>query len=277
MRILLLLLCLQTAAAAASPRVVTSIAPLQEITEALMDGVGKPQTIIGAQGSVHHFAFRPSHMRMLQQADLVIWIDRHFEASFLQVAQILPSATVQLELMPELGIASDDGHIWYSAPRLQQVIDAITARLVRLDPANAARYRDNAARLSAAVAAWRADSEARLKNRQPRFVTDHVFSTHLQADQGFAPIASIHDQHDDHGGLRELGRIEQSLRQQPARCLLTLESPPAPLAAELAQKYRLEIIDLGAITGADDGTPAIIRRLQRLSSALLHCSNPGDE
>ena len=271
--LLLLLLCLQlTPVLAAAPRVVTSIVPLQEVTAALMAGIAIPEAIIAQQASAHHFALRPSHMRLLQQADLVIWIDRGFESGFQRIAQVLPDNTVQLELLPALGIDSDDGHIWYSPQRLLQVIEAISAGLVEIDPDNQARYRDNAALLSSAVLAWRDDIQARLQARKPRFISDHAFTSHLEADLGYAPIATIHDQHDAPGGLRELGEIEQRLRQQPASCLLTMQSPPAQLALELAQKYRLKIINLSAPTDGDPQTPAIIRRLQRLGAALLECS-----
>jgi hypothetical protein len=113
-RILLLLLYLQPALALAAPRVVTSIAPLQEIAGALMAGIAEPQVIIENQASAHHFAFKPSHMRRLQQADLVVWIDSQFEPGFNRIAQTLPAATRTLELLPALGIESEDGHIWYS-------------------------------------------------------------------------------------------------------------------------------------------------------------------
>jgi zinc transport system substrate-binding protein len=65
-RILLLLLYLQPALALAAPRVVTSIAPLQEIAGALMAGIAEPQVIIENQASAHHFAFKPSHPLCLQ-------------------------------------------------------------------------------------------------------------------------------------------------------------------------------------------------------------------
>ena len=99
MRFLILMLCLQSAPLLSAPRVVTSIAALQEITAPLMAGVGVPQSIITEGASAHHFALRPSHMRLLQQADLVIWIDRHFEAGFGQLAHTLPRSTGQLELL----------------------------------------------------------------------------------------------------------------------------------------------------------------------------------
>jgi zinc transport system substrate-binding protein len=272
MRSLLLLLCLHATTLLAAPRVVTSIVPLQEICAALMTGIASPVAIISARDSAHHFALRPSHMRLLQQADLVIWIDRHFEAGFQRIPQVLPKTVTRLELLPAIGIDTDDGHIWYSTRRLQQVIEVITRQLIEIDPDNRPRYRANAAALSAAVADWRARTLAQLHDRHPRFITDHAFTSHLQADLGYAAIATIHDQHDAHSGLRKLDRIEERLRQQSANCLLTLESPPAPLALELAQKYRLKIINIAAPSAQDAGTPTIIRRLQRLGAALLECS-----
>lgn len=271
MRFLILMLCLQSASLLAAPRVVTSIAALQEITASLMAGVGVPQSIIAEGASTHHFALRPSHMRLLQQADLMIWIDRHFEAGFGQLAQTLPGSTNQLELLPALALGNSDGHIWFSPQRLQQVIEAITGRLVEIDPGNRSRYRENASRLSADIAAWRASTLAQLQARPPRFITDHAFTRHFEEDMGFAAIASIHDQHDDHSGLRELGQIESRLREQAVNCLLTLETTPAPLALELAQKYHLKIIKL--ITAPDDASPTapIVQRLQQFAAALREC------
>jgi zinc transport system substrate-binding protein len=272
MRYLLLLLCLQSAAVAAAPRVVTSIAPLQELTAALMQGIASPDAIIGEQSSAHHFALRPSHMRLLQQADLVIWIDSDFEAGLRRIAETLPIATVRLELLPALGLDGEDGHIWYSPRLLLKVIGLVETKLGEIDPANQARYQANGAALAEEITAWRSATVDRMRGRTPRFITDHDFTHHLGADLGYVPVASIHDQHDGHSGLRELGEIEARLRGQGANCLLTLESPPAPLALELAQKYRLEVIDLSTPSLSNGGQPAIIQRLQRLGAALLECS-----
>ena len=274
--LLFLFLYLNSVTVLGAPRVVTSIAPLQEVTAALMTGVGSPQSIIADGDSAHHFAFRPSHMRLLQQADLVIWIDRHFEAGFQRIAETLPQAVVQLELLPALGIDSDDGHIWYSPKRLQQIVDIITLHLVEIDPVNQALYQGNARQLSAAIENWRNQSLAQLADQQPRFITDHAFTSHFEADMKLPSIATIHDQHDGHGGLKELQRIEQRLRQQPAKCLLTLETPPSPLALQLAQKYHLEVITVTSVVKHKPKhkppTPAIIQRLQALVSALQQCS-----
>ena len=256
----------------AAPRVVTSIAPLQEITAALMQGVTSPQSIIADNASTHHFALRPSHMRLLQQADLVIWIDRNFESGFNRIAETLPSSVDQLEILPALGIDSDDGHIWYSPRLLQLMIAIITTQLVEIDPQNLPTYRDNARQLGTAIEIWRSATVAQMGDQQPRFITDHAFTSHFETDMGYPAIATIHDHHDDHGGLRELGKIEDRLRKQPGNCLLTLESSASTLALELAHKYHLEVISLSSMQVTDSQQPAIIQRLQKLASAVYECS-----
>ena len=271
MRLLLLLLCLQPALLSAAPRVVTSIAPLHEIVSSLMAGIAEPQLIIENQDSTHHFAFKPSHMRRLQQADLVIWIDRHFEAGFNRIEEILPATTRGLELMPALGIDNSDGHFWYSPTLLQKSITTLVQTLAELDPQNQPAYQQNAQALIAGVTAWRERTRLRWQAGGLRLLTDHGFLAHFASDLDRFEIASIQDHHAAHGGLKDLNRVEQWLRQKPAACLLTLESTPAPLARSLAAKYRLDIINITAISDTDPRLTAILQRLEQLEIALEIC------
>ena len=271
MRLCLLLLCLHCAALTAAPRVVTSIAPVYEITTAIMTGVSEPGLIIDSHASAHHFAFKPSHMRRLQQADLVIWIDRHFEAGFSRVAEILPSTTRQLELLPALGLDGGDGHIWYSPRLLLRSIGIIRDSLLVLDPENKKIYQANAALLMQEVRVWRHETRRRWHKRQPRFVTDHNFTTYFEQDTGLGPIATIRDQHDDHGGIKELEQLDDTLRQFPAACLLTLESSASSLARSFAQKYDLKIVSIPLEPVSDPDQPLILQRLTRLTAALEEC------
>jgi len=271
MRLLLLLLCLHPALLSAAPRVVTSIAPLNEIASVLMVGIGTPQLIIENQNSTHHFAFKPSHMRRLQQADLVIWIDRHFEAGFNRIEEVLPATARGLELLPALGIDNNDGHFWYSPKLLQKTIAILAQTLAELDPENQPGYQQNAQALTQAVAAWRERMIKRWQTRGLRLLTDHGFLVHFESDLDRFEIASIQDHHDAQGSLKDLNRVEQWLRQKPAACLLSLESTPASLARSLAARYRLDIINVTAISGMDSQHSAILQRLEQLEIALEIC------
>ncbi|MDH3762841.1 MAG: metal ABC transporter substrate-binding protein [Gammaproteobacteria bacterium] len=268
MRFLVLLLCLQPALLSAAPRVVTSIAPLHEITSAIMTGIATPQLVIESHHSAHHFAFKPSHLRRLQQADLVIWVDRYFEAGFNRVPEMLADSTRRLELLPALGIDNGDGHFWYSPRLLQMSITMIGSALTDVDPSNRADYLENAKRLNQAIAGWRQRFQHRWQDASLRLLTDHGFLSLFAADLKLFEIAAIQDHHDAQGGLRDLDRVEKWLGDQPSACLLTLEPTASPLATSLATKYRLRIVN-----AIDTSHPpnTILRRLEQLESALEIC------
>lgn len=276
MRLLLLLLCLQPALLSAAPRVVTSIAPLYEITSAIMDGIAKPRVIIEDHQSAHHFAFKPSHMQQLQQAELVIWVDRHFEAGFNRVPEILPATAQTLELLPRLGIEDNDGHFWYSPSLLQESISIVTRVLSEIDPDHRPQYQANARQLKQAVSIWREGLQERWRNAPVRLLTDHEFLTHFAHDLKFFDIQSIQDHHDSHGGLKALDRIENWIRLKPVACLLTLESDPPPLAVSLVAKYRIGIVSIAGDATARPGHIAFQQRLDRLALALEACAQSGN-
>lgn len=56
------------------PRVVTDILPVHSLTAMVMQGVGEPELLVDGSASPHDFALRPSQARLVQDADLVIWI-----------------------------------------------------------------------------------------------------------------------------------------------------------------------------------------------------------
>lgn len=271
MRLCVLLLCLHSVTLAAAPRVVTSIAPVYEITAAIMTGVAEPELIIDDSASAHHFAFKPSHMRLLQQADLVIWIDRHFEAGFSRVPDFLRPATQQLELIPVLGLEHGDGHIWYSPQLLIRSIEIISDTLALLNPEYREHYQSNAARLTQDIAVWRQEMLQRWQNQRPRYVTDHNFTRYFEQDTGLGAIATVHDQHHDQGGLQNLNQLDRKLQQFPAKCLLTLHTTASPLARSLAQQYDLKIVSVTQAPTTNPGQPLIIQRLTQLSTALQKC------
>ena len=45
-----------------------------------MDGVGTPNILVEGSASPHTFQLKPSHAKMLQEADIVFWIGEDLEA-----------------------------------------------------------------------------------------------------------------------------------------------------------------------------------------------------
>lgn len=65
--------------ALAQARVVATIKPLQMIASAITEGVSEPDLLIPPHQSYHHFVLRPSTVRTLQRADLVVWVGPQLE------------------------------------------------------------------------------------------------------------------------------------------------------------------------------------------------------
>jgi zinc transport system substrate-binding protein len=60
-------------------KVVTSIKPIHSLASYLMDGIGKPELIVDGYASPHGFSMKPSHAKMLQNADIVFWVGEDLE------------------------------------------------------------------------------------------------------------------------------------------------------------------------------------------------------
>ena len=65
--------------AKADLKVVTSIKPIHSLVSYIMDGVDSPGLIVDGYNSPHSFQLKPSHAKMLEQADIIFWIGEDLE------------------------------------------------------------------------------------------------------------------------------------------------------------------------------------------------------
>ena len=65
--------------AKAEIKVVTSIKPIHSLVSYIMDGVGSPDVIVDGYSSPHGFQLKPSHAKMLENADIIFWIGEGLE------------------------------------------------------------------------------------------------------------------------------------------------------------------------------------------------------
>jgi len=66
--------------AKAEVNVVTTIKPLHSLVSSVMKGIGEPSLIIEGTNNPHTFVFKPSHAKMIEEADIIFWIGEDLEA-----------------------------------------------------------------------------------------------------------------------------------------------------------------------------------------------------
>jgi len=85
-------------------KVVASIKPIHSLASYLMDGVGKPDLIVDGYASPHGFAMKPSHAKMLQNADLIFWVGEDLESFLEKPLSSIAKKAEKIELMEIKGL-----------------------------------------------------------------------------------------------------------------------------------------------------------------------------
>ena len=88
----------------ADVKVVTSIKPIHSLAAYVMDGVGKPNVIVDGYNSPHGFSLKPSHAKMIENADLIIWVGEDLEAFLEKPLNTIAKKSVNIEIMDLKGI-----------------------------------------------------------------------------------------------------------------------------------------------------------------------------
>ena len=85
-------------------KVVASIKPIHSLASYLMDGVNKPDLIVDGYSSPHGFALKPSHAKMLQEADIIFYVGEGLENFLEKPLKSIAKKAEKIELMEIKGL-----------------------------------------------------------------------------------------------------------------------------------------------------------------------------
>ena len=167
----------------ADVKVVTSIKPIHSLASYLMDGVGKPDLIVDGYASPHGFSMKPSHAKMLQNADIIFWVGEGMENFLEKPLNSIAKKAEKIELMEIKGLnvlkfrernifdehdhddhddhgkkeddhddhdgheghahGEYDPHIWLDPMNAKVILNEMVEHLIENDPKNEAKYKSN--------------------------------------------------------------------------------------------------------------------------------------
>ena len=159
----------------AEVKVVASIKPIHSLASYLMDGIGKPDLIVDGYASPHVFAMKPSHAKMLQEADIIFWVGEDLENFLVKPLSSIAKKAEKIELMEikgleilkfrERNIFDDhdhdehghddheghahgefDPHIWLDPVNAKVILKEMAEHLIENDEKNSATYKKNLAK-----------------------------------------------------------------------------------------------------------------------------------
>lgn len=303
--LLLIVGLLLSVAASAQVRVVASIKPLQMIAHAITDGVSAPEVLIPDNQSYHHFVLRPSTVRLLSQADLVIWIGPELEmwmegqlsASNKTVVEILslPGLITQHSghnhedgvevLIPEHGSHAGhqhkdgaylDPHVWLDTRNALIAARAIAAALVELDADNARLYQDNLSAFQQQLAQLEIRLQQQLEPlRQTDYAVYHDAFQYFESEFGLSHSLVFVDNEELQPGVRHTLAVRQAIANRPINCLMEDVTAQASTIRALLGNHPVKRISADTTGQTLTSTPqAYIQMISNLADAFLQCQSP---
>ena len=157
-------------AVASAPNVLTTIKPLQLISQAITEGVTDSEVLLPPGASPHNHSLRPSDARKLHSADVIFWVGPHME-SFLtrtlpssekvEVIAMMDIKSIKLRKNKEKGHGHDhhdhdhdhghghndhgehDPHLWLSTDNGRAMATTMAETLIKIDNKHADQYKEN--------------------------------------------------------------------------------------------------------------------------------------
>ncbi len=157
---LIFFISINTVSAQPATNVVVSIRPIHSIVSALMEGVSEPLLLLDSNDSAHTFHLKPSQLKLLSNADLLITIGDSFESGLSKVIRnIDQNYRLNLSEIKELQIYDfrdhneiehdehdehdKDLHLWLDVGNVQIIAEKIKQKLIEINPSNKEKYNTN--------------------------------------------------------------------------------------------------------------------------------------
>lgn len=286
---LALLVCANVARAE-TPDILTDIPPVQSLVAQVTGPNHLPEVLLAGQEDPHHFQLRPSQMRDLTRADLVVWVG---EGLTPWLGAALKGSTTQgasLALLPLISTDEEDveqdhddhdhhvhgdtdPHAWLNPDNAIVWLQEIAETLSYLDPKNADTYRANAISAAAEIKALSAEIQLALadKSQIPAVVQHDAFG-HFETRFGIEFAGALHDSEAAPASAARMADLQDLIQTGSVKCIFTEPTTSSGALHTLAIQYGLKTIVLDPLgTELEHGPQLYTSLLQTIVRSLVEC------
>ena len=291
----------------ADVNVVTSIKPIHSLASYVMDGVGKPDVIVDGYNSPHGFSLKPSHAKMIEKADLIIWVGEDLEAFLEKPLNTIAKKAVNVEIMDLSGVkklkfreknifeghddhghghkekkhddhgheghahGEHDPHVWLDPMNAKVIIKEIEQQLVKLDPDNSSKYKANSKKAQSELDNLTKNIKRDLKGNL-RFVVFHDAYQYFENRFGIKVLGALTVNPDVLPGAEQLSEIREVIEHEKVNCLFSEPQFNPAIIKSIAKdtKIKTGVLDpLGATL--DKGKGMYSELLQSMYASFKGC------
>jgi len=268
--------------------IVTDIAPVRAIASEIAGDAGRVSALIDAAVSVHDANLRPSDIRALKSADLILWMGAEVTPALAKVLSGggITARVIDLSALPgvtrlparETGDFADDHdhdhaggfdpHLWLDPANARIWSVAIAEHLAELDPARNDEFQAAQRSFARTLDTQMARLKAAFAGFQPRFLQFHDAFQYFETRMGLAPLGALTQEDEEQTSLGVVAR----LRDIPADCVFLSSESQIGRATNLLGGDAVRFIPLDALGrqfGKDPFTYSAL--IEALADGYLSC------
>ena len=169
-----------------------------------------------------------------------------------------------------------DAHLWLSIARSKLLLEQTASELAAIDPANAAKYKDNAAQAAADLDALKAGLTTKLQPVQKRpFMVFHDAYQYFEQDYDLDAVGTVRVDPEHEPGAKRISELHQMIADHKIVCLFSEPQFPAKIVTKLAADGNVKTAVLDPV-GADlaPGKTMYRQLLTNLADNLAGCLKP---
>ena len=289
-------------------KVVTSIKPIHSLASYLMQGIGSPSLIVEGSNSPHNFTLKPSHAKMLQQADLIFWVGENLETPLEKPIKSISKKSKVIELLEIDGLkklefreknifdghdshghkkhddhghkkkddhghahGDHDPHIWLDPSNAKVIAKKMTKELVSLDKENAKIYKENSKKLMKDIDLLIKDIKKNT-NKNASFIVFHDAYQYFEKKFRVNAIGALTVNTDILPGAEQLKDIRNVINKKKARCIFSEPQFNPNIINAIAKDTNIKtgVLDpLGSTLPADKNQYFML--IKNISNSLKPC------
>lgn len=267
---LFVLAALFTTSVSASPTIISSIYPLQQIANEI---AGEPTGLIAdSYQSPHKYSIKPSQAKQIKDADIVIWVGEVMMPQLEKYIQRRKGITITAAKLANIKllapgkhhhhegedegekgdhhaqdehedhhddkVPSYDPHLWLSTDNAKVIAQAIADALIKKDPANAEKYRGNLARFEQELAGLKTSIKTMFKQNPPaNYYVFHNAYHYFEDEFGIKNSGTIREHAGQTPTTRHLNDLKKELQLSTGKPVCVFREPQfkSPIVDKLVE------------------------------------------
>ncbi|RLA06215.1 MAG: hypothetical protein DRQ51_10030 [Gammaproteobacteria bacterium] len=219
-------------------KIIASTKIIHSISSQITQGASEPVLLYKTKTSPHHIITTPQHIKIIKNADLIIWTGENIEGSLNNILKkIKNKKTIQFAKIKDIKLLnhkaekeiknhhshnhSTDHHLWLSIDNIIILSKKITTTLQNMDESNFKIYQQNYENLTIDLKTLKQNLKKNFASvRNNAFMVNHPSLNYLIADYNLNQVGIISPSELGLPSLKHINSLKKTIKEHQKICLL---------------------------------------------------------